>query len=211
MISFQTISKFIISKWLTMLGKRSLIFAEIIICVVSCIDLSCLWKMKKNEEEYQTAVYKYRAVPLCSVWTLSGELIQRRWYQAGQLYQHHPVKGLRIQKWTQNVKNCKLVVFVPCKSMISGQLYQHHPSKHPNYFGREQKFWYPHIRKPLGHLVRFVFFCLGMEPNIKKIKGHISSTPAGARILLLDPTLKQFRFWGMGHFPWLIPNVGHYP
>ena len=115
-------------------------------------------KWGKKEEEYQTAVYKYRAVPLCSVWTLSGELIQRRWYQAGQLYQHQPVKGLRIQKWTQNVKNCKLVVFVPCKSMISGQLYQHHPGKHPNYFGREQKLWYPHIRKPLGHLVRFVFF-----------------------------------------------------
>ena len=56
-------------------------------------------------------------------------------------------------------------LFVPCKSMISGQLYQHHPGKHPNYFGREQKLWYPHIRKPLGHLACFVFFCLGMEPN----------------------------------------------
>ena len=23
-------------------------------------------------------------------------------------------------------------------------------AKHPNYFGKEEKFWYPHIRKPLG-------------------------------------------------------------
>ena len=166
-----------------MLGKRSLIFAKIIICVVSCIDLSCLWKMKKEEEEYQTAVlYKYRAVPLCSVWTLSGELIQRRWYQAGQLYQHQPVKGLRIQKWTQNVKNCKLVVFLPCKSMISGQLYQHHPGKHPNYFGREQKLWYPHIRKPLGHLACFVFFCLGMEPNGQCPAGRVFQYRVGSGI-----------------------------
>ena len=29
--------------------------------------------------------------------------------------------------------------------------------KYPNYFGREQKFWYPHIRKPVRHLVRIVF------------------------------------------------------
>ena len=29
-------------------------------------------------------------------------------------------------------------------------------AKHPNYFGREQKFWYPLIRKPLRHLVRIV-------------------------------------------------------
>ena len=151
---------------------------------LSCINLNCLWKMKKKEEEeHQTAVlYKYRALPMCSVWTLSEELIQRRWYQAGQLYQHHPVKGLRIQKWTQNTQNCKLVVFVPCKSMISGQLYQHHPGKHPNYSGREHKFWYPHIRKPPWHLVRIVrlrFFC----------KKGILQYP-GTRIFPLDPTWK---------------------
>ena len=30
-------------------------------------------------------------------------------------------------------------------------------AKHPNYFGREQKFWCPYIRKPLSNLVRNVF------------------------------------------------------
>ena len=30
-------------------------------------------------------------------------------------------------------------------------------AKYPNYFGREQKFWYPHIRKPPRHLIRIVF------------------------------------------------------
>ena len=46
-----------------------------------------------------------------------------------------------------------------------------------------------------------LFFLLGhgtkwaRKANISpKIKGHITSTPAGARILLLDPTRKQFRF-----------------
>ena len=28
--------------------------------------------------------------------------------------------------------------------------------KHPNYFGREQKSWYPYIREPMRHL-----FCVG--------------------------------------------------
>ena len=30
-------------------------------------------------------------------------------------------------------------------------------ANHPNSFGREQKFWYAHIRKPPRHLVRNVF------------------------------------------------------
>ena len=29
-------------------------------------------------------------------------------------------------------------------------------ANHPNYFVREQKFWYTHIRKPLRHLIRIV-------------------------------------------------------
>ena len=37
-------------------------------------------------------------------------------------------------------------------------------AKHPNCVGTEQKFWYPHIRKPLRHLVRIVFWS-GMAPN----------------------------------------------
>ena len=30
-------------------------------------------------------------------------------------------------------------------------------AKHPNYFGREQKLWYSHIRKPTMHLVPIVY------------------------------------------------------
>ena len=37
-------------------------------------------------------------------------------------------------------------------------------AKHPNYFGREQKFWYPHIRKPPRHLVCIVIWS-GMTSN----------------------------------------------
>ena len=37
-------------------------------------------------------------------------------------------------------------------------------AKHPNYFVREQKLWYTHIRKPLSHYVRIISWS-AMGPN----------------------------------------------
>ena len=41
-------------------------------------------------------------------------------------------------------------------------------AKHPYYVGREQKFWYPHIGKPLRHLVRIVILVMHGGKWIRK-------------------------------------------
>ena len=44
----------------------------------------------------------------------------------------------------------------------------HFWAKHPNYVEREQKFWYPLIRKPPCHLICIIFWS-GMGPNGPKM------------------------------------------
>ena len=64
---------------------------------------------------------------------------------------------------------------------------------HPNFFGREQRFWYPPIRKPPWHLICIVFqsavfgpkcFFLGEGAKllVPSYQETIEQAPAGSRI-----------------------------
>ena len=58
-------------------------------------------------------------------------------------------------------------------------------AKRPNYFVREQKFWYSHIRKPMRHLGRIVLLAknANVGPNLAVF---------GPKILIFMGTSKSF-------------------
>ena len=79
-------------------------------------------------------------------------------------------------------------------------------AKHPNYFGREQKFWCPYIKKPLSNLVRNIFLvghCTKWTRKASIWPKMTTNSYFGPNLAFFGPKILNFygrkqKFWYIG-------------